>query len=169
MANPRSNPYFVFTDSSIEPFNPGGLLTWAFIVKWCNKIIHQDTKIIGWGNGMTNNLGEYTAVLAAMQWLLSLPESERYTTIVNSDSQLVVKQCSGAWACHEETLASILSLIQRSKVAYGKAITFRWISRGKNTEADTLSRSLYKGKEQALALLKARRLDILFDGDDLPW
>lgn len=161
--------YLIFTDSSIEPMNPCGLLTWAFIVKLKNRIIHSDTDIIGWGQGMTNNRGEMTAVLAAMRWLITRPENERYPVIINSDSNLIVKQCLGTYGCHDETLINLLELIKKGRIVYGKTITFRWIPREKNKEADELSRSLYKGKEKAINMLKTHKLDIQFDWDDLPF
>lgn len=161
--------FMIFTDSSIEPMNPGGLLTWAFLVKRGQELIHSDKAIIGWGKGMTNNRGEMTAVLAATHWLVGLPQAEREPVVINSDSELIVKQCSGACGCHDEMLSSLLVLIQRGRLAYGKAITYRWIPRGKNAEADALSRSLYVGREKALTLLKSHETDIAFDWDDLPF
>ena len=161
--------YLINCDSSIEPMNPCGLLTWAFIVKLKNEVVHSATDIIGWGPGMTNNRGEMTAVLAAMQWLITRPATERYPVIINSDSELIVKQCSGKCGCHDETLASLLDLINRGRTAYGKSITYRWIPREKNKEADELSRSLYKVNEKALSMLREHKLDIQFDWDDIPW
>lgn len=161
--------YMIFCDSSIEPMNPGGLLTWAFVAKQGKETVHSDRAVIGWGKGMTNNRGEMTAVMAAVHWLVSLPLVARFPTIINSDSELIIKQCNGQCGCHDETLAGLLDLIQRGRRKYGKAITFRWIPRTKNTEADALSRSLYKGKEKALKLLKEHATDIQFDWDDLPF
>jgi hypothetical protein len=66
-------------------------------------------------------------------------------------------------------LASLLDLINRGRTAYGKSITYRWIPREKNKEADELSRSLYKVNEKALSMLREHKLDIQFDWDDIPW
>jgi ribonuclease HI len=147
--------------------NPCGLLTWAFIAKLRNIVVHSEKDIVGWGKGMTNNLGEMTAVLAAVHWLVTLPTADRYPVVINSDSQLIVKQCAGTWNCNDEKLQVLLSLIQRGRAAYGKAITFRWIPRTNNIEADALSRSLYVGREKALEMLKKHKTDIQFDWDDL--
>jgi ribonuclease HI len=147
--------------------NPGGLLTWAFLVKFKNQIIHKDTQILGWGEGRTNNIGEMSAVLAAIHWLITLPKNEHYPVIINSDSELIVKQCSGTCNCNNETLSYLLGLIKKGRATYGKAITFRWIPREKNKEADELSRSLYKGNEKAIEMLKKHKLDIQFGWDDL--
>jgi ribonuclease HI len=159
----------VYTDAAIQPFNPLGLATWAFIVKSKDQIIHQDTEIIGWGKGQTNNRAEMTAVLAAMLWLTKLPQARREPVIINSDAELIVRQCSGTCACNDETLSKLLDLIKQAKAKYGKSIMFRWIPRDKNKEADELSRSLYKGQEGALKFLKEHKNDLVFEGDDIPW
>jgi ribonuclease HI len=158
--------YLIYCDSSIAPFNPGGILTWAFIVKAGNKVVHQDTKIIGYGKmNLTNNVGELTAVLAAIHWLLKIPKGKRRTAILMSDSQLAVNQASEKWDCHDEKLQPILELILKGKRSYGKTITFKWIPREKNTEADELSRSLYT--EEALAIMKANKTNIILGWDDI--
>lgn len=159
--------YLIFCDASIEPINPDGILAWAFLVKAKGKIIHKDVHIFGWGKGMTNNLGEMQAVLAAMRWLTSLDRKDQKPAIIHSDSQLIVNQCSGSWGCHAENLKPLLEMINKAKDRYSKTIFFKWIPRDKNTEADALSRTLYTKK--ALELFKERQMDIIFEGDDLPW
>jgi ribonuclease HI len=155
--------YTVFSDSSIQPFNPSGILTWAFIVKVKGQIVHQDTEISGYGLGMTNNLGETQAVLAAMLWLTSLPEDKKYPVFLYSDSKLIVDQSSGRSECHAGNLIPLQKLIQRAKKTYPRTITFRWIPRENNTEADALSRSLYT--EEMLEIAKRRKLDFIHGGD----
>lgn len=146
--------------------NPGGILTWAFIVKTGSKTIHQDTKIIGYGRkDLTNNVGEMTAVLAAMHWLMGLPRSKRRPVLLMSDSQLVINQASEKWNCYDEKLLPILELILKGKKVYGKTITFKWIPREKNTEADELSRSLYT--DEALEIMKANRTNIILGWDNI--
>ena len=149
--------------------NPGGLLTWAFLVKSGSTVVHSEADIVGWGKGMTNNRGEMLALLAAMRWLLTIPGAERRPVIIHSDSDLIVRQCSGTCGCRDETLLGILGLIEKAKQAYRKHVTFHWISRDRNKEADALSRTPYKGKEAALEVLKKHKMDIQFDGDDMSW
>ena len=110
--------YLIFCDSSVEPFNPRGVLTWAFLVKRPGQgIIHQDTAIIGWGKPEhTNNLGEMTAVMAAVHWLTTLPEEDQHPVVLHSDSELIINQCSGIYNCREPNLRAILDLIEKAKV-----------------------------------------------------
>jgi len=160
--------YMIYTDSSCQPWHPGGILTWAFLVKHKKQLIHQEAKIIGWGKeDLTVNRGEMTAVLAAMLWLIRLPKEERIPAVINSDSQLVVNQCSESWGCHEPNLKAILDLIFKAKGRYRKSIIYKWIPREKNKEADALSRTPYN--ERMLALMRANKNNIIHNWDDLPW
>ena len=161
--------YQIYCDSAIQPINPCGLLTWAFLVKHEKETIYSEAQIVGWGRGQTSNKGEALAVLAAMNWLLQLPLEKRFPVLLHSDSQLTVKHCTGQCACNDETLLGIHGLIERAQFKYGKKITIHWIPREKNKEADELSRSPYVGNEAALKFLKDHKLDVQFDGDDLPW
>jgi ribonuclease HI len=58
-------------DGLCEPRNPGGWACWAFVVHKAidDEFIHDDRGCIGAGDGMTNNLAEYTAVLEALRWV----------------------------------------------------------------------------------------------------
>lgn len=159
--------YMIHCDASIEPFNPSGILAWAFIAKLKGKIVHQDVHISGWGEGTTNNIGEYQAVLGALYWLISLPDSERKPVVIHSDSQLIVNQCKGSWGCRDEKLVPLLDLVNKAKKKYRKTIWFRWIPREENTEADALSRSLYT--DRALEIMKKHHMEIIFGNDDVPW
>lgn len=145
------------------------MLTWAFLVKRPGKgIIHQDTQIIGWGKPYhTNNLGEMTAVLAALHWLIKVPEEDQHPVILHSDSELIVKQCKGYSGCSSPNLRPILDLINKARDQYTRGITFKWISREKNKEADALSRSLYT--EEMLAIMRANKTNIVLEWDDIPF
>lgn len=160
---------FLFCDSAIEPFNPLGLLTWAFIVKQDSKLIHKEAQLVGWGKGMTNNKGEYMAIVAALKWLISQPKEKWQPAVVNSDSELAIKQINGMYGCRDEELFKLLSIVNKVKAQYSKHITFRWIPRERNEEADALSRTPYIGKEKAIEILRARHAELIFGDDDIPF
>lgn len=159
---------FVNCDSSIEPFNPGGIVAWAYIVKDGKNLVHQEAGIsVKGGELATNNIGEYHAVIAALLWLIKLPETKRQPVIIKSDSQLIVNQCSGLWECRDEKLVPLHAMVIKAKNRYGRAVTFQWIPREKNTEADALSRTVYD--EDEVKYFKEHQIDLLFEGDDLPF
>jgi len=160
--------YVINTDASIEPFNPGGIVAWGFIVKKAKMVIHKEAGISVKGGEMaTNNVGEYHAVVAAMLWLLSRPKDQRMTAVIRSDSELIVNQCSGTWNCRDEKLVPLRDMIMKAKKKYGANVVFKWVPREENQEADELSRSAYDQEE--LAHWRENSLDIIFDGDDLPF
>ena len=63
------------------------------------------------------------------------------------------------------------SLIQKGVNKYSKSITFKWVAREKNTDADLLSRSVYDTEEIQLELeeLRQQRIQLLYGDDDIPW
>jgi len=129
--------YMIWCDASIEPFNPHGILAWAFIVKRDGKIIHQDVHISGWGEGTTNNIGEYQAVLAALMWLISLPEQECFPAVIHSDSELIVKQMKGEYRVKDKELAKIYLQVH-NELTQLKKCQFQHIRREHNKEADAM-------------------------------
>lgn len=160
--------FFINTDASIQPFNPGGIVAWAFIVKAGKKVVHKDCGVSVRGGEMaTGNVGEYHAVVAAMLWLVGLPKEKKRPAIIRSDSQLIVNQCAGMWNVNDEKLQPLHKMIMDARRQYGLGVTFKWISRDKNEEADALSRTAYDPKE--IQWWKDNQLDLTFGDDDLPF
>lgn len=159
--------YVINCDCSIEPFNPGGILAWAFIVRRNKKVIHEKCGTSLRGRGATNNVGEYHAVIAALLWLLKLPPEEHHPAFIMSDSQLIINQCNGDWRCKDEKLIPLHAMALKAQEEYNKSITFKWISRDKNGEVDALSRTAYD--EDELEYFRKNQLDIAFEGDDVSW
>lgn len=162
--------YKINTDCSIEPFNPDGILAWAFIVKsttYPRGEVFRDAGISGKGKGCTNNQGEYHAVMAALLWALDLPEQDRRPLLILSDSQLIVNQCEGQWNVNNPQLKELHTLVLQAVSKYGKSVKFKWIPRLKNKEADEHSRSVYT--EEMLQEMRDQQLKITFGDDDLPF
>jgi len=165
--------FIISCDSSIEPQNPGGVLSWAFIVRIMGKgEVCRYAKIARHGHpDNTNNQGEYLAVIAALLWLLDLPEENQQTVIIQSDSQLIVNHCSGKWECREPELKKLHALVMQAVHRYGKSVTFKWIPREKNDEADELSRSVYSTPaiQQEMKDIREASFKKDFGDDDISW
>jgi ribonuclease HI len=162
--------WFINSDSSIQPCNPGGILTWAFIVKERDgTLVHQDYGISKRRKDTTNNQGEYMAVVAAMHWLYKLPKEEHRHIIFRSDSQLVVNHCSGKWRCKDPLLLKYFNLIQEVRSIYSYDVTFMHVPRTKNFEADDLSRVPYEDPEiqKELETMKKEIFRETWKNDDL--
>jgi ribonuclease HI len=62
--------------------------------------------------------------------------------LIKGDSQLVVKQMKGEWQVNSATSRKYVPEIKQLLV--GKDVTFEWIPRDENEEADKLSRVAYE-------------------------
>jgi ribonuclease HI len=149
-------------------------MAWAFIVRSIGKEkgeIYRASGISGRGPETTNNISEYLAVIAAILWLLKMPEEKRQPVIIQSDSQLIVKQCSGVWDCKDEELRKLHKLVLAGVNRFGKSITFKWIPRDKNAEADELSRNPYNNNEvqEEIKAIHEHKFEENYKDDDLSW
>lgn len=132
---------YVYCDASIVPCNPGGHGVAGFVIKDNdNIVISKGVHDFGQYHELTNNAMEYAAVAAALQYLIKLDMTDQ-ELIVRTDSQLVVRQLNGDYGCSVK-MAKIRSLVLRY-VPYFPKVTFEWIPREQNREADAISRSLY--------------------------
>lgn len=86
----------VFTDGACQP-NPGhkGL---GVVVEWQGKKPYILSKYAGEG---TNNEAEYEALLEALQ---IIRDEHIKDSIIHSDSNLMVNQVNGNWACRDAKL-----------------------------------------------------------------
>ncbi|MDV3244459.1 MAG: ribonuclease HI family protein [Nitrososphaerales archaeon] len=101
------------------------------------------------GYDVTNNYAEYTALLEALRKLKEL--YIKGEVVVRSDSQLLVGQMSKGWAVKGGGYLSKLKEA-RDLLKEFASVSFEWIPREKNEEADLLSRIAYeKYKRQSSA------------------
>lgn len=89
---------------------------------------------------MTNNVAEYEGLLAAAKWLHENARGEKI--MVLGDSQLVIRQMQGDWQIRSATSKKYVPLIRR--LLDGLDVTFSWIQREDNKDADELSRVAYR-------------------------
>ena len=75
----------------------------------CYVIEEQEPVIIAYSKPVTNNVGEYQAVILALEWASKTPQIDWVEIL--TDSQLVVEQVNGAWNCNYKHL-----LLLRDKV-----------------------------------------------------
>jgi ribonuclease HI len=82
----------IYTDGGARG-NPGPAAVGVVIKDKGQNTIHQFSRFIGIA---TNNVAEYQAVIAGLQWLLSQPEKYQRLKFF-LDSALVVNQLNGQW------------------------------------------------------------------------
>jgi len=120
----------IYCDGACEPQNPGGYACWAWIASSGEK----DYGCIGYGNGMTNNIAEYEAVIQALNWARYASKS----AIIKTDSKLVVEQSNGNWQVRAEHLKAKVAEVKQLLIDTASII--KWIPREENGKADSLTK-----------------------------
>jgi ribonuclease HI len=127
-------------DGLCYPKNPGGVAAYGYLVSRDGKQIWRGFGSVGEGKGMTNNVAEYEALMAAAQWLADEEIDDKI--LIRGDSELVIKQMKGQYRISSATSKKYVPEIKR--LLQGKDVTFEWVPREENEEADGLSRMGYE-------------------------
>ncbi|OIP57226.1 MAG: hypothetical protein COX79_02590 [Candidatus Levybacteria bacterium CG_4_10_14_0_2_um_filter_36_16] len=133
--NSTNKPDFIiFTDGGSRG-NPGEA-AYGFVVQdGENEIIYQEGKRIGIN---TNNVAEYSGVVAALQWLVKNVDKDNITVQFFLDSQLVASQLGGLWKIKNENLRSLFFTIKSLEEKLEGKIFYHAIPREKNFAADRM-------------------------------
>jgi ribonuclease HI len=122
----------VYTDGGSRG-NPWIAWLWVYITDENGKEIEKRYKSLG---TKTNNEAEY---LWAYFWLKRAVELGAEQIDLYMDSQLVIRQLNWEWKIKKDELReiqeNILEIIWRAKVD----VTYNWVRREQNKEADRLS------------------------------
>jgi ribonuclease HI len=102
-----------------------------------------ELKIAKWIGWQDNNVAEYLALLEALQCALLL---EARTLHVYSDSEVVVKQMTGVYACRSPRLYSLIWTC--SKLARSLEFSISHVRRELNAEANRLANSAARKKRR---------------------
>ncbi len=123
----------IYTDGGARG-NPGPAAIGVVIKDINNKIIHQFGHTIG---PATNNLAEYQAVIAALEYLNT---NKHKSDSINFflDSRLVVNQLNGLWKVKDTNLRQKVITIRQLEGTLNTAIKYTAIPREKNFEPDAL-------------------------------
>ncbi len=137
-------------DGACEPINPGGVASYGFLIQKNGEILHKGKGVIGEGKGMTNNVAEYTAAIEAIKWIKENLEPEEIKLL--SDSQLLIRQLKGEYAVKSNRIKPLYREIGKLLEKLESEVSFKWIPRDENQEADKLSKEAieeYLKTEQA--------------------
>jgi ribonuclease HI len=144
----------VWIDGACEPVNPGGTASYGLVVRFhqTNELLFRESKVVGSGQGMSNNVAEYAGLIAFLDWLEALDknwipaisyEPDNPSAFVFSDSQLLVNQMNGKWKVNKGLYIPYYNKVMtkiRSSPTLLVRLAFRWIPREANQEADDLSK-----------------------------
>jgi ribonuclease HI len=134
----------VWYDGCCEPVNPGGHAAAGVVIKRDGQVIWQESRYIGSGPQMSNNVAEYSGIVTALEYLLGAGLAH-FPVVMRGDSMLSVKQMSGEWqirgGCYVPYWRKAQELARRFP-----CLKFIWIPREENYEADVLSKAVLKEK-----------------------
>lgn len=130
-----------YFDGACEPVNPGGNCSWGIVIKKDGRTIHKSSGFVGSGDGMTNNVGEYCGVYALLKELIKMEQTNEEIKIYG-DSMMVINQMSGAWTVRDKHEKPYKKFAREAKELSKqfKRVTYKWIPREQNEEADRLSK-----------------------------
>lgn len=128
----------IFTDGGARG-NPGPAGAGAVILGSEGNTIKEISKSLG---VQTNNWAEYEAVIISLRELKKLvPQKDRRSVSIEikTDSELVQKQLSHKYQVKEESLFPQFIKVHNMMVKDFPKVTFTYIAREKNKEADRLA------------------------------
>lgn len=133
----------VYFDGLCQPVNPGGIACYAFVVKRDNETIHSDYGLAAepFSQDATNNVAEYTALIKALEWLVTNNFSSGEVEVIG-DSEFVVNQQNGKYKVKSKR---IIPLYRRVRLLRDKfsGISIKHVLREENREADRLTNIAY--------------------------
>ena len=135
----------VYCDGACEPVNPGGIATYGWVAYWKGEERATDCGEVCRGDGATNNVAEYSALIKALEFFIGKNFTGPLT--VRSDSQLMINQMTGAWGVKSENIRPYF-LRGRELASKFNTIIFEWVPRKKNERADWLSKKAYLDAER---------------------
>ena len=130
----------IYFDGLCYPKNPGGVAAYGYLVYRDEELLWKGFGGVGQGRGMTNNVAEYEGLKAAAAWLIDEGIDDRI--VIKGDSELVIKQMKGEYRVTSATSRKYVPEIR--KMLEGRDVSFVWVPREENEEADGLSRKGYE-------------------------
>lgn len=131
-----------YTDGLCEPCNPGGTATYGWVLYRDNVKLAEDCKVVCSGPKATNNVAEYSGVIAVLEYLIKNGLTEE-KVVIRSDSQLCIYQLQGRYKVNAPRIIPKYKKAKKLIMKQFKEIKFEWVPRNQNKEADLLSRKAY--------------------------
>lgn len=133
MAGSQIKKLIIYTDGASRG-NPGHS-SYGFTIKdESGKLLYEEGKYLGVN---TNNFAEYSAVLAALNYMKENFNAKPRVDFF-MDSKLVVEQLCGRFKIKSPTLGELIYRIREIEKGFGE-ITYTHVPREKNKIADCLA------------------------------
>lgn len=128
----------VFFDGLSNPVNPG-IGAYGFVIHIDSEKVKEGYDALG--VDVTNNQAEYTALIKALEWLVKEGLTHK-KVVVKGDSQLVIRQINGRYGVKAPRILPLFETVVKLIQKFSN-ISFLWVPREENEEADSLSRKAY--------------------------
>ena len=128
-----------YCDGACEPVNPYGHMGIGAVIFENGKSVFEYSKHIPASKQNSNNVAEYLAVHAVLDWLIQ-QELTNEEILVRGDSKLSMMQCAGEWNINKGIYVSLAHEARR-KITPFSNIRFEWVPREMNENADNLSKT----------------------------
>lgn len=132
--------------------NPGVAGAGAVVLSESGELLREISVAVGIA---TNNVAEYTALIAALEAALEIDPQPAIE--VRMDSKLVIEQMAGRWKIKHPDMQQLASKAQR--LAQGLAIEYLWIPREQNQRADALANRAMDGNATPSAAVEFNRAE----------
>lgn len=138
----------IYFDGACEPVNPGGTASYGWAIVRDGETLASGGAVIGSGDGMTNNVAEYTGLIEGIKGLSELGIIAGPIKVYG-DSDLVCKMIRKEWGWKKKEwlphrdaphLKALLERALESLAPFDYQI--EWIPGEKNGVADRLSREV---------------------------
>jgi len=130
----------IYTDGGARG-NPGPAAIGVYIINKEGKELARLSQRIG---EATNNMAEYRAVIAALEWVKENFSKERIGKIkIFLDSDLLVNQLTGTFKIKKSHLRNLIIKVKQLEQELGRNIYYKYIPREKNKVADFLVNSSF--------------------------
>lgn len=130
--------FICYADGCCEPYNPNGHMGIGAVIFENGKSIFEYSKHIPASNKNSNNVAEYLAVHAILDYLIE-HELTNEEVLVRGDSKLSMMQCAGEWSINKGIYVPLAHEARKKIPAFAK-IRFEWVPRKMNEYADNLSK-----------------------------
>lgn len=123
-------------DGSADP-NPNGRMGMGWHVTFADgrDVSGQDERPAALGN--SNNRAEYLALISLLTTYRE--RGGAGPILVRGDSQLIIKQVTGACRVHDAALRDLCAQAQAALQAIPRGVSFEWVARMHNARADHLA------------------------------
>lgn len=146
----NTDNWTLFFDGACEPRNPGGHMSWAWVLERPGQPVLNGTGFRAASPANTNNVSEYIALQDGLRAAFEAMSAEDHplTLVIHGDSRMVCMQLSGLWKCRKDHLRLLLDECLQIKAKIGSTFSvffnIQWIPREQNEVADALCRVAYR-------------------------